>query len=122
MIHTIDIDNVKRIMNNCHYYDYITNYDIDYSDEVTTELIDWYKDVIFLYNSRNKSDLEIVNKLDRSIYFYLKDNKYRRGLKRILDIDDFDIRKRENLIDKINYFTDDYEKNIYLYINSSKWI
>lgn len=122
MTHTIDIDNVKSIINNCHYYDYITNYDIDYSDEVTMELINWYKDVIFLYNSKNKSDLEIVNKLDRSIYFYLKDNRYRRGLKKKLDINDFDIRKRENLIDKINYFTNDYEGNIYLYINSSKWI
>lgn len=122
MIHTIDIDNIKMIINNCHYYDYIINYNVYYIDDVTFHLINWYKDVIFLYNASSNYDLKVIKKIDKGVYLYLKDSRYRRGLKKIIDINDFDMKNKNLLVDKIIKYNEKYETDMYLYIKSSKWI
>ena len=43
----VDVINVKKILKTCPHYDEIINYDFDYNDELSIDLIDWYKDLIF---------------------------------------------------------------------------
>ena len=44
---TIDVTNVKKILKCCPYYDDIINSDIMYNDDLSIDLIEWYKDIIF---------------------------------------------------------------------------
>ena len=47
MIHTIDMDNVRKVLSICEHYDDIINYEVE--DIISFELIDFYKDYVFLY-------------------------------------------------------------------------
>ncbi len=45
---TIDVTNVKKILKCCPYYDDIINSDIMYNDDLSIDLIEWYKRYNFL--------------------------------------------------------------------------
>ena len=53
---TIDVTNVKKILKCCPYYDDIINSDIMYNDDLSIDLIEWYKDIIFSCNGDNEED------------------------------------------------------------------
>ena len=122
MTHTIDISSIKSITDSCLYYDYITNYDIDYHDKYTFELVNWYKDVVFLNNFKVGNDLDIIKEIDKSVYTYLYDTKYRREVKKNIDIYNFRGCSSNIVIKKIINFNKHYENKLYFYINNSKWL
>ena len=55
---TIDVTNVKKILKCCPYYDDIINSDIMYNDDLSIDLIEWYKDIIFSCNGDNEEDIK----------------------------------------------------------------
>ena len=57
---TIDVTNVKKILKCCPYYDDIINSDIMYNDDLSIDLIEWYKDIIFSCNGDNEEDIKII--------------------------------------------------------------
>ena len=57
---TIDISNVKKILKCCPHYDDIINSEVDYEDELSFDLIDWYKDLIFSCNADNEEEVKII--------------------------------------------------------------
>ena len=57
---TIDISNVKKILKCCPHYDDIINSEVDYEDELSYDLIDWYKDLIFSCNADNEEEVKII--------------------------------------------------------------
>lgn len=123
--HTIDISNVKKILNCCPYYDDIINSEVDYEDELSYDLIDWYKDLIFSCNTNNEEEVKIIKLIDRSMYLYVNSYKYKIGLKRIIDINDIDLnsdKKIKNLIKKIINYTTKYENNEILNITNGRWL
>ena len=61
---TIDVTNVKKILKCCPYYDDIINSDIMYNDDLSIDLIEWYKDIIFSCNGDNEEDIKINKALD----------------------------------------------------------
>ena len=65
---TIDVTNVKKILKCCPYYDDIINSDIMYNDDLSIDLIEWYKDIIFSCNGDNEEDIKII----RNIYLLCK--------------------------------------------------
>ena len=120
---TIDISNVKKILKCCPHYDDIINSEVDYEDELSFDLIDWYKDLIFSCNADNEEEVKIIRLIDRSLYMYVNSYKYKIGLKK--DIKDIDLNSNKsikNLIKKIINYTTKYENNEILNITSGRWL
>ena len=120
---TIDISNVKKILKCCPHYDDIINSEVDYEDELSFDLIDWYKDLIFSCNADNEEEVKIIRLIDRSLYMYVNSYKYKIGLKKIIDIKDIDLnsdKSIKNLIKKIINYTTKYENNEILNITSGR--
>ena len=122
---TIDISNVKKILKCCPHYDDIINSEVDYEDELSFDLIDWYKDLIFSCNADNEEEVKIIRLIARSLYMYVNSYKYKIGLKKIIDIKDIDLnsdKSIKNLIKKIINYTTKYENNEILNITSGRWL
>ena len=122
---TIDISNVKKILKCCPHYDDIINSEVDYEDELSFDLIYWYKDLIFSCNADNEEEVKIIRLIDRSLYMYVNSYKYKIGLKKIIDIKDIDLnsdKSIKNLIKKIINYTTKYENNEILNITSGRWL
>ena len=122
---TIDISNVKKILKCCPHYDDIINSEVDYEDELSFDLIDWYKDLIFSCNADNEEEVKIIRLIDRSLYMYVNSYKYKIGLKKIIDIKDIDLnsdKSIKNLIKKIINYTTKYENNEILNITNGRWL
>ena len=83
---TIDIQHVKKILETCPHYDMIVNYEYSYGDVLSKRLIDWYRDLIFSANGNDENQLLLIKALDKSLYLYVKDNKYKRGIRKIIDV------------------------------------
>ncbi len=115
---TIDVTNVKKILKCCPYYDDIINSDVIYEDELSIDLIDWYKDLIFSCNGDNEEDIKVVRDIDRCMHLYINDNKYRKELRKIIDLS----LSNDKIIDSILRYTSKYEDNEILYITSTKWL
>ena len=122
---TIDISNVKKILKCCPHYDDIINSEVDYEDELSFDLIDWYKDLIFSCNDDNEEEVKVIRLIDRSLYMYVNSYKYKIGLKKIIDIKDIDLnsdKSIKNLIKKIINYTTKYENNEILNITNGRWL
>ena len=122
---TIDISNVKKILKCCPHYDDIINSEVDYEDELSFDLIDWYKDLIFSCNADNEEEVKIIRLIDRSLYMYVNSYKYKIGLKKIIDIKDIVLnsdKSIKNLIKKIINYTTKYENNEILNITNGRWL
>ena len=122
---TIDISNVKKILKCCPHYDDIINSEVDYEDELSYDLIDWYKDLIFSCNADNEEEVKIIRLIDRSLYMYVNSYRYKIGLKKIIDIKDIDLnsdKSIKNLIKKIINYTTKYENNEILNITNGRWL
>lgn len=121
----VDVINVKKILETCPHYDEIINFDFDYNDELTIDLIDWYKELIFSCDGDNHNEKEIIKMIDNSMYMYINDYKYRKGLVKIIDTKDIDLNCEKSirrLIKKILDYTNKYESREVLNVTSSKWI
>ena len=120
MVHTIDMDNVRKVLTICKYYDEIINYEIEEDDMISFNLIDFYKDYVFSYKEEDKIKL-----IDNCMYKYVSDYNYRKGLKNIINIRDIDLnsyKKTNKLIRKIIKYDDNYEDERVRNIVISKWI
>ena len=123
--HIIDITNVKKILNCCPYYDDIVSYDIPYDDELSIDLIDWYKDLIFSCDGDNTYEVDIIKIIDKCMYMYTCSSKYRNGLKKIIDVKDIDLNSDKSIrkmIKKLLEYNNNYETMEVLNITSSKWL
>ena len=121
----IDIVNVKKILETCPHYDEIINFNFDYNDELTIDLIDWYKDLIFSCDGNDEQETNIIKMIDNSMYMYVNDYKYRKGLSKLISSKDIDLnseRSIKRLIKKILDYTNKYENIEILNITSSRWL
>ena len=110
---TIDIQHVKKILENCPHYDMIVNYEYPYGDVLSKKLIDWYRELIFSANGNDENQLLLIKALDKSLYLYVKDNKYKRGIRKIIDISELGFSDKsiiKETIKKLIEFTNNYEK------------
>lgn len=122
---TIDIQHVKKILENCPHYDMIINYEYPYGDMLSKKLIDWYRELIFSANGNNENQLMLIKALDKSLYLYVKDNKYKRGLRKIISVDELTFDDKniiKEVIKKLIEFTSNYEKKEVREVNIAKWL
>lgn len=120
---TIDVTNVKKILKCCPYYDDIINSDIMYNDDLSIDLIERYKDIIFSCNGDNEEDIKIIRNIDRCMYIYINDNKYKKGLKKRIINNDINLNDNyKEIVNKILNYTEEYEESELLNITSTKWI
>ena len=121
----IDVVNVKKILETCPHYDEIINFEFDYEDEITIDLIDWYKDLIFSCDGNDENEIKIINMIDNSMYMYVSDYKYRKGLSKIISTKEIDLnneRSIKKLIKKILDYTSKYKVSEILNVTSSRWL
>lgn len=119
------IDTADKVFSVCKHYDDIINYDIASFDEISYDLIDWYKDFVFSRNTNSEDDIIMMELLDKCMYYYINDYKYQKGLKKIINIDDIDLnsnRKVRKLIKTIFNYHQKYEEDAILNIYVGKWI
>ncbi len=122
---TIDIQYVKKILDNCPHYDMIVNYEYPYGDVLSKKLIDWYRELIFSANGNNENQLILIKALDKSLYLYVKDNKYKRGIRKIIGVDDLSFNNKVTIKDSIKKlieYTSNYEKKEVREVSIAKWL
>ena len=122
---TIDIEHVRLVLKNCPNYDEIIEYEYPYVDELSKKLIDWYRELIFSAKGDNERELLLIRALDKSLYLYVRDNKFKRGLKKVISTDELNFSNKElikDVIKRLIEFTNNYEKKEVLDISVSKWI
>lgn len=122
---TIDVKFVNKILKYCPNYDYIVNYDYEYGDNISSKLIDWYRELIFAVNGNDEKQLKIVEALDKGLYLYVKDNKYKTEFKKYLRLEEINLESKKlikDLIKKIIVFTSKYEQKQIMEVASSIWI
>ncbi len=122
---TIDIEYVQKVLKYCPNFDSIVNYDYEYGDTLSSKLIDWYRDLVFSTDGNNEKQLTIISFVDKSLSMYVKDRRYKKGLSKILTVEDISLNNQnliKELIKKIVLFTNNYEKKKVLEISSSKWL
>ena len=122
---TVDVALVNKILRHCPNYDYIINYEYDYGDRISSKLIDWYRELIFAVNSDDEKQLQIIEALDKGVYLYVKDNKYKYEFKKHFKLEEINLESKrliKALIKKIIVFTSKYEQKQIMEISSSIWI
>lgn len=122
---TIDIEHVRIVLNNCPNYDTIINYEYPYGDTLSKKLIDWYRELIFSADGTNENQLMLIRALDKSLYLYVKDNKYKRGLKKIIKDEELSFQNKnviKDVIKKLIEYTNNYEKKEVLEVTVAKWL
>ena len=122
---TIDVEFVNKILRHCPNYDYIINYEYEYGDIISSKLIDWYRELIFAVNGNDEKQLKIIEQLDKGLYLYIKDNKYKNEFKKNITIEEINLGSKKlikDLIKKIIVFTSKYEQRQLREITSSIWI
>ena len=122
---TIDIQHVKKILENCPHYDMIVNDEYPYGDVLSKRLIDWYRDLIFSANGNDENQLLLIKALDKSLYLYVKDNKYKRGIRKIIDVSELGFNDKsviKETIKKLIEFTNNYEKKEIRELSISRWL
>ena len=122
---TIDIEHVRLVLQNCPNYDEIISYEYPYGDELSKKLIDWYRELIFSAKGDNEKELLLIRALDKSLYLYVRDNKFKRGLKKVITADELNFSNKDlikDVIKRLIEFTNSYENKEILDISVSKWI
>lgn len=122
---TIDIEHVRKVLSSCPHYDKIVSYEYPYGDTLSKKLIDWYRELIFSANGDDEKQLMLINSLDRSLYLYIKDNKYKRGLRKIITDEELTFEDKnliKGVIKKLIEFTGNYEKREVLEFNTTRWL
>jgi len=122
---TIDIEHVRKVLQNCPHFDNIVNYEYQYGDILSKKLIDWYRELIFSANGNNEKQLMLINALDRSLYLYIRDNKYKRGIRKIITDEELTFEDKnliKDVIRKLIEFTSSYEKKEVLEFSNTKWL
>lgn len=122
---TIDIEHVKKVLENCPNFEKIIHYEYPYGDILSKKLIDWYRELIFSANGNNENQLLLIRALDRSLYLYVRDNKYKRGLRKIITTDELTFENKDlikDVIKRLIEFTNNYEKKEVREVSVSKWL
>lgn len=122
---TIDINHVKKILENCPHFDTIVKYEYPYGDNLSKKLIDWYRELVFSANGMNENQLLVIKALDKSLYLYVRDNKYKRGLRKIIKIDELTFQSKDiikDVIKRLIDFTNSYEKKELREVSISRWL
>ena len=116
---------LTKILKNCPNYDIIVNSEFPFEDTFSDKLVDWYRELVFSANGNNEGQLKIINALDKSIYLYVTNNRYKRGLRKIVDENEITLKDKEiikELLKKIINYTNSYENKTLLEIDTTKWI
>lgn len=121
MLDTIYMD---KVLDYCSYFDKIVD-DDRIIDELSFDLIDWYKDYVFDIDINNENNITLIKEIDKCMYMYIDDYSFQKKIRREVSIKDIDInskKKTEKLVKKLLTLKEKYEKESILNIISNKWI
>ena len=122
---TIDMTHVKKILENCPHFDMIVHYEYPYGDIMSKKLLDWYRELVVSANGNNENQLMLIRALDQSLYLYVRDNKYKREVRKVISSDELTFENKDTIKDvikKLIEFTNDYEKEEIREVSTSRWL
>lgn len=122
---TIDINHVKKVLENCPHFSMIIHYEYPYGDILSKKLIDWYRELIFSANGNNEKEMLLIRALDKSLYLYVRDNSYKRDIRKIITADELGFENKElikDVIKKLIEFTNNYENKEVREVSVARWL
>lgn len=115
----------KEVVGICKNYYNIINADINEGDSVTVNLIRMYEDYLFGMDIITKREREKLEKVDKIIYRYLIDSRFKKELVEVLSrmkVSSSVSNLVEYVMNKVMEFAEDYKdiytRNIYI----PRWI
>lgn len=121
----LDTNKIKKLISCSPHYDEIINSNIEYENELSYDLIDWYKEFIFSSNPNDKESLKLIKLIDDSMYLYINNYNFRLGLLNTINYKYLDLNSTINtkkIIRKILNYTEKYKDEELLNIKIGKWI
>jgi len=119
------MNNNKMVLKYCPNFDRIINTDFLVGDNLSSRLIDIYKDFIFKIDLDNEDDINKVIMIDRTMGKYVDDYSFRKTLQEEL----VKIKVKKSASDMIRTIVDNiikifkrYEENATRKIYISRWI
>lgn len=113
-------DRANMVFMTCGHYDDIINY--NYYDPLSINLIDWYKDKVFSLNGDDEREYLMMKKIDDSMYNYVCDYTYRRGIAKYFAKEGISFDNNDKVMRGIVNYNNYYEEEKVLNIKSNKWI
>ena len=114
----------KIILEHCHNFYKINNFEFDEEDYITLKIFNIYEDYIFNIDETNEIELKKIEDLDYVLSKYIDDYSFRKDVQKgLLEIR---VKRGANIIDTIinailrifEKYEEGYTRNIYF----SRWV
>ena len=115
--------NANEIFNYCPNYDCIINSIND--DDISNDLIDKYKEIVFSMDSTNMNHIEKLYKLDKIMYQYVEDYYFKRSMKEDIIKKQINIKEgmdHNDFIYNVFEFDSKYEEELYKNFETTVWV
>lgn len=113
----------NEIFNYCPNYDYIINSIND--DDISTMLVDKYKELVFSSDVSNMNHIEQLYKLDKIMFQYTDDYYFMKSMKKNIIENNIDITQQTDFNDflySIFEFENNYEEYTYKNFETTVWV
>ena len=112
---------VKEIFRYFPHYDEIVKFNYNYDDNITDKIINWYRNIVFSFDNSDISSLNLLLKIDSSIYFYITNRIFRKKIKEELS-NNLNMLENKQFANFIINYVSDYQNREILEYKNSKWL
>ena len=112
---------VKDVFQYCPHYDEIVKFNYNYDDNITDKIINWYRNIVFSFDNSDISSLNLLLKIDSSIYFYITNRIFRKKIKEELS-NNLNMLENKQFANFIINYVSDYQNREILEYENSKWL
>lgn len=112
---------VKDVFRYCPHYDEIVKFNYNYDDNLTDKIINWYRSIVFSLDNSDINSLNLLLKIDYSIYFYITNRIFRKKIKEELS-NNLNMLENKQFANFIINYVSDYQNREILEYKNSKWL
>ena len=112
---------VKDVFRYCPHYDEIVKFNYNYDDNLTDKIINWYRSIVFSLDNSDINSLNLLLKIDYSIYFYITNRIFRKKIKEELS-NNLNMLENKQFANFIINYVSDYQNREILEYENSKWL
>lgn len=112
---------VKDVFRYCPHYDEIVKFNYNYDDNLTDKIINWYRNIVFSFDNSDISSLNLLLKIDSSVYFYITNRIFRKKIKEELS-NNLNMLENKQFANFIINYVSDYQNREILEYENSKWL
>lgn len=112
---------VKDVFRYCPHYDEIVKFNYNYDDNISDKIINWYRSIVFSLDNSDINSLNLLLKIDYSIYFYITNRIFRKKIKEELS-NNLNMLENKQFANFIINYVSDYQNREILEYENSKWL